>query len=170
MKLNLKTLVILAMAMFIVACGSMDDGTQVIQEIQNVSQSDVDAGIYSGKFRVEMKNRDGYTDWIYTDVEYTVGDSLSLISMSHLSDLQTAVEASQATAAIQDSIVNALRGVVSALEGQLAEAVNFKTQVKALLVEVEAKETAPAATVETDFPRKEEVIVPATAQISITKE
>ena len=166
---NTKTsiYVVFALALlFLVACGSHDDGTVFVQEIGNVSQNNIDSGLYGGKFKVELKDRDNLTSWIYTDTEYTLGDSLSLVSMSQigvLADLKTSnvqlrgirrtltatVEQAIIHEATQDSIINALRSELSTKTGQLAEAVNFKTQVKALIAAVEGTET-PAATVESE--------------------
>lgn len=153
MKLTLSTIVFSALVM-LAACGSIDDGTQYVQEIEGVSQEGIESGRYGGKYKVELKDRDGITTWIYTDIEFIVGDSLSLIPMSQaglLSNLQTSnveltatIEQDVIQVAIQDSIINALRSELSTKTGQLAEALNFKTQVKSLIAEVES----PVATIQ----------------------
>lgn len=177
MKLNLKAVfsffnpfVLLAFVMLVVACGSKDDGTMFVEKIGTISEADIESGIYSGKFKVKLKDRDGFKYWIYTNTEFTVGDSLVLVPFSQdsaFSGLQTTnvalaatVEASQATAAVQDSIINVLLYRASAMEAQLAEAMNFKTQVKALIAEVEANETTPSTTVEVaPVPDKVKVVI-----------
>ena len=119
--IKFKFLIVLAMSFIFAACGSKDDGTRYISNIGIVSKVDKEAELYPGNFKISIKDKDGSYDWFYTNQEYTVGDSLTFILISHRDELEISkaeLEIAEAKIVSQDSIITVLT--------------NYKTQSKAL--------------------------------------
>ena len=79
------------MSFIFAACGSKDDGTRIITNIDIVSQADLQQGLYPGKFKIKIKNKDGNQDWFYTNMNFTVGDTLISILKSQFVELEVKV-------------------------------------------------------------------------------
>lgn len=114
------------MCVVFMACGSEDDGTRYVNDIDLVSQVDIDAGIYPGIYKITVKDKDGSYDYFYTNTSYTIGDNLTFVLKSRLEELEAAkalLEIAEAQLASQEAVITVLT--------------DFKTKIKALLVEVE---------------------------------
>jgi len=125
-----KFLIILAMSFIFVACGSKNDGTQYIVDISLVSQADKDSGIYPAKFKIQIKDKNGNYAWFYTNENYSVGDTLTLVLVSKVKNLE--------------SKVKNLELKVTNLTAEVVRESDFRIKVKALIVEFEATDKVKA--------------------------
>lgn len=124
--IKFKFLIILAMSFIFAACGSRDDGTRFIKDISIVSTADQQSGLYPANFKIELTDKDGNLDWFYTNTNYSVGDTLTFILVPLLAELEANVKN--------------LEVQVTNLTAELAKEIDFRSKVKALIVEFEATE------------------------------
>lgn len=127
--IKFKFLIVLAMCVVFMACGSKDDGTRYINDIDLVSKVDQDAKIYPGIYKITIKDKDASYDYFYTNTSYTIGDSLTFILISRLEELEAAkslLEIAEAKIASQDSEITVLTNVMD--------------QIRVLIAEVESNE------------------------------
>lgn len=122
--IKFKFLIVLAMCVVFMACGSEDDGTRYIYDIDLVSKVDQDAGLYPGMYKISLKDKDASYDYFYTNESYTIGDSLTFVLISHLAELERAkaeLEIAEAKIASQDSTINIFTNVMDKIKVLIAE-------------------------------------------------
>lgn len=137
MKFTILILSILAFMLLFSACGSLDDGSAYISKITRLTPEEVISGPFAGKNKIELTNKDDFLDWFYTDQEFSLGDTLVYVPIADkvaLTELQ--IQNTKLVDLLANQQVNS-ELIISTLTSELQLSTNFKTQVKALMNELE---------------------------------
>lgn len=137
MKFTILILSILAFLLLFSACGSLDDGSAYISKITRLTPEEVIAGPFAGKNKIELTNKDDLLDWFYTDQEFNLGDTLVYVPVSDKVALTELQIMNSNLVDLLELITNKKDSVISTLTSELQLTNNFKTQITALMNELE---------------------------------